>query len=58
MDKLLTRRDVEQIVRLSRSSIYQMIAAGSFRKPLRVGRRAVRFRQSAVIQWIAERETT
>lgn len=55
MENLLTRKDVEAIVRLSRSSIYGMISAGSFPKPIRVGRRAVRFMQSDIETWLAAR---
>lgn len=52
MDRLLTRRDVEAVVRLSRSSIYSMIANGSFPRPIRVGKKAVRFLQSDIEAWL------
>ncbi len=52
MDRLLTRRDVESVVGLSRSSIYAMIASGAFPAPIRIGKRAVRFSQSDIESWV------
>lgn len=56
MDRLLTRRDVEALVRLSKSSIYAMIANGTFPKPIRVGRRAVRFSTLEIEGWLTKRK--
>jgi len=55
MEKLLTRREVEQFIRLSRSSIYRMMAENRFPRPLRVGVRAIRFRQSDINTWLSHR---
>ncbi|WP_078462226.1 AlpA family phage regulatory protein [Sphingomonas sp. NIC1] len=52
LERLLTRKQVESIVSLSRSSIYGMIANNSFPKPIRIGRRAVRFLQSDIEAWL------
>ena len=52
MDVLIDRRRVEEMTGLSRSTIYNMLAKGTFPKPLRVGIRAVRWRQSAITSWI------
>ncbi len=53
--KMLKRTDVEVMIGLSRSTIYAGIAEGTFPKPIRVGRRAVRFLQSDIDQWIKDR---
>lgn len=49
--KLLKRKQVEEASGLSRSSIYQMMAEGRFPKPLKVGRRAVRWSEEDLKQW-------
>ena len=49
--KLLRRKQVEEASGLSRSSIYQMMAEGRFPKPLKVGRRAVRWNEDDLKQW-------
>lgn len=53
--KLLRRREVEQIVGLSRSTIYAAISTGRFPRPVRVGSRGVRWRLSDVLLWMASR---
>jgi len=52
---LLRRRQVEQLVRLSRSSIYAAVAAGTFPAPVRIGSRAVAWRLAEVLSWVATR---
>lgn len=52
MEKLLTRREVEKMVSLSRSSIYSMMAKGVFPRPIRIGQRAIRFLQSDIYAWL------
>jgi len=49
--KLLRRKQVEEASGLSRSSIYQMMAEGRFPKPLKVGRRAVRWSEEDLKHW-------
>lgn len=41
-DTLLRRADVEQRTGFSRTSIYCLMSAGEFPKPMRIGSRAVR----------------
>ncbi len=61
MDKLvfLRRHAVEDRTGLSRSSIYDRIAAGEFPKPVSLGGRSVGWLESEIIEWqkarIAER---
>jgi len=55
-DKALARRrQVEQLVQLSRSTIYAAVKAGTFPPPVRIGARAVAWRVSELEQWLAAR---
>ena len=58
MNRFLRRREVEQMVGLSRTSIYRLMDSGDFPRPIRVGPRAVRWRLRDIEQWIAERPLT
>ena len=40
---------------LARSSIYRLLRSGAFPEPLRVGPRAVRWSESEIDAWLAER---
>lgn len=50
--QLLKRREVEDITRLSRSTIYSLIAQGRFPRPRRCGSRAVRWSRADISAWI------
>ena len=54
-NKFLRRREVEEITGLSRSTIYRMVKTGQFPQPVRVGRKAVRWRLSDIIAWMESR---
>jgi prophage regulatory protein len=54
----LRRPDVEAATGLSRSSIYAMMDAGGFPRPVRIGKRAVAWPQSAIEAWLANRPTS
>ena len=56
MDSILRRKEVEARIGLSRSSIYAAMAQGQFPRPLRLGRRAVGWRQSEIDDWLARRD--
>lgn len=51
--RILRRPDVEQLTGLSRSTIYAMMANGAFPKPVRLGKRAVGWREADVTAWLA-----
>lgn len=53
----LRRPAVEAATGLSRSSIYAMMDTGDFPRPIRIGKRAVAWSQSAIEAWLAERPT-
>lgn len=52
MDRLLTMREVEQAVGLSRSAIYDRIAAGRFPQPVKIGSKSSRWVSSDIQSWI------
>lgn len=52
---LLRRGEVERRTGLSRSTIYEVISTGAFPAPVRIGKRAVAWRESDVTQWIESR---
>ena len=47
-NKLLRRRQVEEITGMSRSSIYRLMQDGQFPRPVKVGCAAVRWRESNI----------
>jgi prophage regulatory protein len=52
---LIRRRQVEQLVQLSRSTIYAAVKAGTFPAPVRIGARAVAWRLTSVESWLEAR---
>ena len=54
-DRLLRRRQVEDITGLSRSSIYRLMRNGEFPLPVKVGPAAVRWRASEITIWVESR---
>ena len=52
MDRLLRLADVEERVALKRTAIYRYISRGVFPKPVRMGPRSSRWRESDVQGWI------
>ena len=55
--RVYRRPQVERMVGLSRSTLYAMMAEGTFPQPVRLGRRAVGWRVADLSAWIAARET-
>ena len=56
MQETLLRRDqVEARTALSRSSIYRLMRIGKFPEPLRIGERGVRWPESEITAWLADR---
>ena len=53
--KLMTRREVEETVRLGRSAIYKLMREGVFPIPIRVGSRSVRWRASEIDEYLETR---
>ncbi len=57
-ERILRRREVEARTGLSRSTLYAQMAEGTFPRPLRLGKRAVGWPDSAITQWLESRETS
>jgi prophage regulatory protein len=54
-ERHLRRPAVETATGLSRSSIYAMMDTDDFPRPVRIGKRAVAWPESAVTAWLASR---
>lgn len=54
-ERLLRRRQVEELTGLSRASIYRLMGTGRFPQPVRVSDTAVRWRLSDITTWIESR---
>ncbi|MBG99599.1 MAG: hypothetical protein CMN58_04540 [Solibacterales bacterium] len=54
-ESLLRRPDVEKLVGLKRAWIYQLMRQEAFPLPVRLGVRAVAWRESDIAKWIAAR---
>ena len=51
-NKIIRRPQVEKATGLSRTTIYQMMAEDRFPKPVRLGKRAVGWRESDLSDWL------
>lgn len=49
---ILRRPDVEAVTGLSRSTIYKWMNEGSFPKPVKLGPRAVGWREADINDWL------
>ncbi|MBL1436003.1 MAG: AlpA family phage regulatory protein [Rhodobacteraceae bacterium] len=58
LDSYHRRKSVEKITGLSRSMIYEQMERGEFPRPIRIGRRAVAWRESDIAAWQAAREAS
>ena len=54
-DRLLRRRQVEELTAMSRSGIYRAMQAGDFPRPVKIGAAAVRWRESDIVRWLESR---
>lgn len=54
IDRLLRRKEVENLTGRGRSAIYEGMAAGTFPKPVKIGARAVAWPESVIRNWIAK----
>ena len=53
--RILRRKQVEARIGLSRSTIYDGVSAGTFPKPISLGRQSVGWIEAEIEQWIRER---
>ena len=54
--KILRRPEVERQTKLSKVTLYRLMHAGAFAKPIKLGERAVGWYLDEVNKWIASRE--
>jgi len=54
LPQIFRRKDLEERLKLSRSSIYAMMAEGEFPKPIRLGRRAVGWLSDDIEKWLRD----
>ncbi len=54
-DRLLNVKEVSALLGVSRTTLHRLVSAGNFPKPVRVGKRASRWRQSEVLVWMETR---
>lgn len=52
-ESMLRRRSVERMTGLSKSTLYRLIKQGRFPAPLRMTRKAVRWRREEVNEWLS-----
>lgn len=52
VNRLLRRQEVEQIAGFNKSTLYDFIRQGRFPAPVRVGARAVRWRETDILRWL------
>jgi prophage regulatory protein len=55
MRRILRRRDVQRLVGLGRSSIYSMMAKGTFPQAIKLGPRAIGWVEEEIEAWIEEK---
>ena len=51
----MRRRSVERMTGLSKSTLYRLIKKGEFPQPLRLTRKAVRWRREEINEWLSHR---
>lgn len=56
-NRIFRRPDVEILTGLSRSTLYAMMAEGTFPKPVKLGKRAVGWREVDLSNWLESRST-
>lgn len=57
LNSLLKLPDVIAMTTLSRSTIYQMMSDKEFPRPIKLGKRAVAWRQTDITAWLESRKT-
>ena len=56
LDRLLTSKQIAAETGISRSTIYRLLQNESFPKPIRIGPRCMRWPESDIKAWVAERK--
>lgn len=56
--QILRFGEIERLLRLSKATVYRLIARGEFPRPIKLGPRAVGWRRCEVAEWLDARERT
>ncbi|WP_375573265.1 AlpA family phage regulatory protein [Seohaeicola saemankumensis] len=56
LKEVYRRPEIERLTGLSRSTIYAMMAAGAFPRPVKLGKRAVGWRRADIALWLDSRQ--
>ena len=54
LPQIIRRKDIEERLKISRSSIYAMMSQDEFPKPVRLGRRAVGWKSTDIEKWLQD----
>ncbi|MCY3770830.1 MAG: AlpA family phage regulatory protein [Gemmatimonadetes bacterium] len=54
-ERLLTRKEVQEKCRIGRFLTYRLMRQGRFPEPIRIGLRAVRWKESEIDEYLANR---
>lgn len=55
IDRFIRRKELLAIIPIGKSTLYAMIQAGEFPKPVTIGRRAVGWREREISEWLNAR---
>jgi prophage regulatory protein len=55
MEALIRKAELKRLVGLSDISIWRMVRSKDFPQPLRIGKRAVAWRASDIMEWVEQR---
>jgi prophage regulatory protein len=53
--QLIKLKQASELTKLSKSTIYTFIQAGTFPRPVKIGRRAVAWRLSDISKWLSDK---
>ena len=56
MTTIYRRKQLEGKLKISRSTIYAMISAGTFPRPVKIGKRAVGWPDDLIERWLDDRK--
>lgn len=55
VDRLLTMKELVRATTLSRASVYRLVEAGQFPRPIRIGPQRIAWKSSSIAEWMAQR---
>ena len=53
--RLLARQEVQDLLKIGRTTLYRWMREGRFPEPMQIGPGAVRWHESEILAWIEER---